>query len=182
MAYHTNIYIPKIIVSGYMASGKTSVARELGRYLRYPVVDLDSEIEQREGMGIPEIFEKKGEVYFRKAEHRILVDLLSQPGNMVLSVGGGTPCYANNHLEFIGNGKVSVFLKTSVPELARRIEADGTIRPLVKGLSGEPLEQFIAQHLFERNDFYRHARYSVNTDGRTPEEIAREIAALTQVS
>lgn len=165
-----------------MASGKTLVGRELGRQLRYPVIDLDTAIEEREGMSIPDIFAKKGEVYFRKIEHKTLVDLLSQPGNLVLSVGGGTPCYANNHLEFIGSGRVSVFLKTSVPELARRIESDGAVRPLVKGLSGEELEQFIAQHLFERNDFYRHARYSVNTDGRTPEEIARDIAALTQIS
>jgi shikimate kinase len=173
--------MPKIILVGYMASGKSSIARELGVILGYPVVDLDHYIEQKKGMSVSEIFARDGEVRFRKFESRMFDEVLAQPGNAVLSLGGGTPCYAGNHLKLTGDDRISFYLQTSVGEIVRRLESVGTGRPLVDGMSGDELREFVAKHLFDRNPFYRHASHVVTTDRKSVPEIAREIAALAQV-
>src|SRR5690606_29853098 len=87
----------KIILLGYMGSGKTGVGRLLAEKLKLPFLDLDHEIIRLEGRNIPEIFETSGEIYFRKKETDTLKLLLEKDHqNVVLSVGGGTPCYGNN--------------------------------------------------------------------------------------
>lgn len=163
-----------ISLVGYMGSGKTHISKILSEKLNFKFIDLDKEIFQRNKLTIPEIFEKKGELYFRKLEREVLEEILAKEKNAVLSLGGGTPVYYNN-MEIINNNSKSVFLKASVGTLSERLSKQKEKRPLIAHISDENLAEFIAKHLFERNQFYGKAQFSVSTDHRQPEDIVDEI-------
>ena len=167
----------KIVLTGYMGSGKTSVARHLSRLLGVERIDLDEAIEIDEQMSVAKLFEMKGEIYFRKAESRVLNKLLTSPKPLILSVGGGTPCYAQN-MELINRHAVSFYLKTSLNELFDRLIEEKTKRPLISHIADENLKEFIAKHLFERTPFYEQAKHIISTDGLSANEVAKKIAAL----
>lgn len=160
-----------------MGSGKSHISKVLSKKLNLKLFDLDRQISLKNNMTIPEIFEKRGEIYFRKQENLILNEILSSYDDIILSVGGGTPAYFNN-MEIINQYSESVFLQTSVTNLADRILKQKDKRPLVAKIADEDLPEFIAKHLFERNVFYSQSKHKVITDGKSPEEIATEIAAL----
>lgn len=163
-----------ISLVGYMGSGKTHISKILSEKLNFKFIDLDKEIFQRNKLTIPEIFEKKGELYFRKLEREVLEEILAKEKNAVLSLGGGTPVYYNN-MEIINSNSKSVFLKASVGTLSERLSKQKEKRPLIAHISDENLPEFIAKHLFERNLFYSKAQFSVGTDHRQPEDIVDEI-------
>ncbi len=166
--------ITKITLLGYMGSGKSTVAEILGDKLGMDVIDLDDYISEREGLSIPEIFEAKGEIYFRKVENAYLLELLRSEDRFVLALGGGTPCYANN-MDVILENSDSFYLKASIGTLSERLLKEKDHRPLISGLSEEQLSEFIAKHLFERRNFYEKAGRIVSIDGKDPEQIASEI-------
>ena len=160
-----------------MASGKSSVGVLLAKIIGYNFVDLDSFIEKKEGMSISELFNEKGEIYFRKIESMHLKELLSTPEKCVISLGGGTPCYGNN-MDLINSCEdtVSFYLKTSIREIVERLMNEKEERPLVAQIeSKEALLDFVGKHLFERNSFYSRSDYSVDTDKRTRQNIVEEI-------
>lgn len=164
-----------IVLLGYMASGKTAVSKLLGTALELPVVDLDDYIEQKERKSIPEIFEAKGEIYFRMKEHHYLKEVLEMQEPKVVSLGGGTPCYANN-MKLIHKYTTDTFyLRTSIKEIINRVKDEKSKRPLISTISDEDLPEFIGKHLFERNTFYQQATHSILTDHKTVEEIVEEI-------
>lgn len=166
-----------ISLIGYMGSGKSHISKVLSQKINFKLIDLDRQISVKNKMTIPEIFEKRGEIYFRKQENQILNEILDFTEDIILSVGGGTPAYFNN-MEIINQHSESVFLQTSVKTLSERILKQKEKRPLVANIADEDLPEFIAKHLFERNVFYSQAKYKVITDGKSPEEIADEIATL----
>lgn len=168
----------KVILCGYMASGKTTTARLLAKALALPCLDLDEVIEQNTGKTISQLFEDGGEIKFRKIEHQALTTIVNGSEGFVLSLGGGTPVYANNHEVLQREDVVSVYIKVSIGELARRVRAQAGKRPLLNALKEEELEDFIAQHLFERSYYYHQAKHVVAADGKSPEEIANEITSL----
>jgi len=168
----------KIILLGYMGSGKSIIGSVLSEKLQVPLLDLDNCIEVKAGMTINSLFDLKGEIYFRKIEHDVFRQLMQSEDAFVLSLGGGTPCYANNHLLLNGDGIFSVYLKTSIDELFRRVKKETQVRPLLADKSDEDLREFIAQHLFERSYFYNQASQAIVTDGKSPAEIAEEIQQL----
>ena len=98
----------KIILLGYMGCGKSTIAEKLSGLIQIPFVDLDKCIETKAEMSINQIFESFGEVYFRKLEHDVFVELLASPENQIIGLGGGTPCYANNHELLRGEGITSI--------------------------------------------------------------------------
>ncbi len=157
-----------------MGSGKSHISKILSEKINFKLIDLDKEIARRNKSTIPEIFEKKGEIYFRKLEREALEEILASEENVILSLGGGTPVYYNN-MEIINHNSKSVFLRASVGTLSERLLKQKEKRPLIAKISDENLPEFIAKHLFERNDFYNKAQVSVITDNRTPEEIVDEI-------
>ncbi len=168
----------KVILCGYMASGKTTTARLLGKVLALPSLDLDEVIEQNTGKTVLQLFEDGGEIRFRKKEHEVLNSLVNGSESFVLSLGGGTPTYANNHLVLQRDDVISVYIKVSVGELAKRIRSQAGKRPLLTALKEEELEDFIAQHLFERSYYYHQAKHIIAADGKSEEEVANEIAGL----
>lgn len=167
----------KIVLLGYMASGKSAVGKILAEALTIQFIDLDSFIEQNEQMSITEIFETKGEIYFRKKEGEYLHELLNSNESSVISLGGGTPCYGNN-LEFIENKSNSFYLKASIDTIFERLKNETSQRPLVAAIGTENLKEYIAKHLFERAPYYERAHHTVLADHKNVAQIVDEILLL----
>ncbi|MGD1320499.1 shikimate kinase [Chryseobacterium sp. 2R14A] len=163
-----------ISLIGYMGSGKSHISKILSDKINFKLIDLDKEISWRNKLTIPEIFEKKGEIYFRKLERETLEEILATQENIVLSLGGGTPVYYNN-MEIINHNSKSIFLRASISTLVERLSKQKEKRPLIAKITDEDLPEFIAKHLFERNIFYSKAQFSISTDNKTPEDIVKEI-------
>lgn len=168
----------KIILVGYMAVGKSTIAQLLSKKNQFTAVDLDKLIENKLGLSINEIFEQQGEIYFRKIEHETFKEVLEGDKDAVISTGGGTPCYANNHLLLNGSNVVSIYLKASLEVILERLQIEKKERPLVKNQSDEALREFVAKHLFERSYFYNQATLTVSVDNKSPEVIVDEIFQL----
>lgn len=169
----------KIILCGYMASGKTTVARLLAKASGLIYIDLDEVIEKKTGKTISQLFEEGGEIKFRKLEHEVLIETVDRAEGFILSLGGGTPSYANNHEVLRREDVVSVYLKAGIQEVIKRVKQQPGQRPLLETYKDEnELEEFIAKHLFDRSYYYHQAKHIVVTDGKTPEMITDEIMSL----
>jgi shikimate kinase len=167
----------KIILLGYMGSGKSAVGNALLRKSGLPFKDLDEEISRREKRSITEIFKSSGEIYFRKKESEVLEELVNSKEDFVLSLGGGTPCYGKNLQLLQQNTETAlIYLKTNLDELTNRLFAEREKRPLIAHLdSRELLEDFIRKHLFERTYYYNQSDLIFTTDEKTPDDLAQEI-------
>ena len=168
-----------IILIGYMGSGKTTVGKALSDKLNYNFKDLDTEIEKKEEKKIAAIFSDKGEIYFRKNENKVLWSILSKENEVVLSTGGGTPCYGSIMDDLLKDGNVvSVYLKASLDVLTERLSSEKEKRPLLSHLkSKELLKDFIRKHLFERSFVYNKAAITVSVDNKEVSEIVEELVA-----
>lgn len=166
-----------ISLVGYMGSGKSHISRLLAKKLNFKLIDLDQKIILKEGLTIEEIFQKKGELYFRKLERKTLNDILNTENSCILSLGGGTPAYYNN-MEIINEKTISFFLQASITQLVERLLKNKNKRPLIANIPNEDLPEFIAKHLFERNSYYSQSQFTINTNNKTPEEITKEIISL----
>lgn len=168
----------KIVLLGYMGSGKSTIAHLLSEKTQIVALDLDKIIEERAGMSIKNIFEQKGEVFFRKLENQIFKELISSEEEMILSLGGGTPCYANNHELLNGDGVTSFYLKASIETLYSRLLSIRDNRPLIAEQEEEEMKEYIAKHLFDRSYYYNQATHIVPVDDKSPEEVAVEIKRI----
>ncbi len=166
-----------ISLIGYMGSGKSHIAKVLSKETQLKHIDLDQYISAKNHTTIPEIFQKKGEIFFRKEEKIALNEILESAKSCILSVGGGTPVYYDN-IEKLNLYSETVFLRTSVTALAERLLISKSRRPLIEKVASEDLPEFIAKHLFERNQFYAQAKHIVDTDHKTIEQIVSEIATI----
>ncbi len=165
----------KIVLVGYMGSGKSTVGRQLAADLDFNFVDLDAYIEASLKMKITQIFAEKGELFFRKEEHRLLKELLQSEDNLVLSTGGGAPCYSGNMDTMLVLTNFVFYLKVSIPELVARLSKEKEHRPLIRHLEEGDLPEFIGKHLFERNIFYQKAIYTISCDQKAVRTIVEEI-------
>lgn len=168
----------KIVLIGYMASGKSTIGKKLSEILDVQFFDLDELIEAEIGSNIKDIFKNQGEIFFRSMEAQVLCKLFNDKDNFVLATGGGTPCYAKNMETILLRSTHSIYLKLSISNLAKRIAAEAEERPLVMNIPSEDLTEFVGKHLFERSFFYSQARNTVNCDGKSVDEIVKEIEGL----
>jgi len=168
----------KIVLLGYMGCGKSTIAQNLSKITNIPFLDLDKCIEERVNLSINEIFEKYGEVYFRKLEHEMFVELLQSSENNIIGLGGGTPCYANNHELLKGDDVVSVYLKASIDTLYNRLVHNKSKRPLIANMNEEEMKEFIAKHLFDRSFYYNQAKHKVSVDDKSVEETVQDILEI----
>ncbi len=161
-----------IILEGFMGSGKTTVSEILSDRLGLELMDTDSVIEETEGQSISTIFEEDGEETFRQMETELLRTIISEHWrDMVISLGGGLPLREENRKLLEKAGKV-VYLKATAETVYERIKGD-TTRPLLQ--TADPKAR-IEELLKERGDKYdAAAELVIETDGKTPEEIAGEI-------
>ncbi|HEU0014415.1 MAG TPA: shikimate kinase [Longimicrobium sp.] len=163
--------VARVVLVGMMGSGKSRVGAELARRLGWQHVDLDRAIERAEGRPIPRIFAEDGEAAFRALEARETARLADRT-RMVLAPGGGwvtNPALPAS----LGPGTLVVWLRVSAAEAARRAAGEPGSRPLLAG--GDPVARLEAL-LAEREPLYaRAAALRIDTDGRTPQQVADEI-------
>ena len=169
-----------LVLMGYMGCGKTVVGKCLAKRKSLSFIDLDEFIEAEENITISKLFEKGGELGFRKKERFYLEKVLSENFQTIISLGGGTPCYFDN-LNYVvqKEGFQTVYLKTSPKILASRLFEKRNHRPLITHLdTPEDLEEFIAKHLFERVAFYVMAEHHISTDDRSVEDLVDQLEKL----
>ncbi|MDR0938084.1 MAG: shikimate kinase [Mediterranea sp.] len=152
----------RIFLTGYMGAGKTTLGKALARKLGIPFIDLDWHIEERLHQTISELFARRGEDSFRELERSMLHEV-AEFENVVISTGGGVPCFFDN-MEFMNRVGTTIFLDVSPEVLFRRLRVAKRQRPILQGLGDGELKAFIAKALEERAPYYSQARYTFNTD------------------
>jgi len=167
--------VSRVVLVGFMCSGKTSVGRELDRLLRWTHVDLDREVERAAGATVAEIFARRGEAAFRALEAEA-AERVAGRGEVVLSPGGGW-ITAPGALERLGPGTLSVWLQVSPEEVLRRGSWKPGKRPLLAGPN--PMDA-VLRLLAEREPLYRRADLALPTDGRNPTHTALRILQEVQ--
>lgn len=154
-----------------MGAGKSTVGRRLAKKLGWRFIDLDEEIERREGRAIPSIFRDDGEPHFRKLERLCLKDISSSK-NAVIALGGGAFADPENRNVAEKTG-LTVWLKVSFANVADRVRIDGT-RPKFA-------DRDQAERLYEsRESAYALAKVHVSTDAISPESVADEILGVVR--
>ncbi|NLP58291.1 shikimate kinase [Lutibacter sp. B1] len=167
----------RIVLLGYMASGKSAIGKALAKKKDLKIIDLDSYIEEREQMSISNIFSDKGEIYFRKKEGEYLNELFDLYDNCIISVGGGTPCYGNN-MDSISKNSTAIYLKASIDTIFNRLLRGAAKRPLVATIGTDNLKEYIAKHLFERSPYYERAHKTIKVDDKSIDENVNAILQL----
>lgn len=152
----------RIFLIGYMGAGKTTLGRALAKELKIEFLDLDNYIEERLCKSISQIFAEKGEEGFRDIERRMLHEA-GEFENVVISTGGGTPCFFDN-IEYMNRQGATVFLDVPVERLFIRLSIARKKRPLIVGKSDEELRCFIAEQLAKRLPHYSKAKQKFIAD------------------
>ena len=150
----------KIFLIGYMGSGKTTIGKSLAKKLHWQFVDLDLFIENRYRKKISEIFAEKGESGFRELERNTLQEVV-QYENVVISTGGGAPCFFDN-MELMNRLGYTIYLQVPIDELTKRLESCKHSRPLIKDKSLLEIKQFVAESLSARESYYNQASFILN--------------------
>lgn len=155
-----------LFLVGYMGSGKSSVGRRLANRLELDFVDMDTLIEEYAQATVEDIFSQSGEETFRMLENHIL-DKLIKEDSKVIATGGGTSCHSGNMEKMLSSG-YTVYLELPASKLARRIHQSNVKnpgkRPLIKGLEGDDLFEYVVDHLSTRKEFYESADIIVDAD------------------
>lgn len=168
-----------IFLTGFMASGKTTLGKRLAKLLAYDFVDLDTYIEQNEGRSISSIFEQEGELQFRALESKYLHEILNLNTPTLLSLGGGTICF-NENLEPIKSKGLLVYLQLSANHIADRLTNSKLQRPILKNFAGQFLVNEIERMLQDRKKFYDQSHITINSLHLTPQELHKTICAFNQ--
>ena len=150
----------RIFLIGYMGAGKTTLGKAFARAMGLTFVDLDWYIEERYHKTVRQIFEERGEDGFRELEKRMLHET-GEFENVVISVGGGTPCFFDN-MDYMNSVGETVFLDVDVKVLFRRLKVAKQQRPLLANKTDEELMAFIVEALQKRLPFYSRAKYVFN--------------------
>jgi len=158
-----------IVLTGFMGTGKTEVGRLLARRLGYALVDVDDEIEKEQHMKISDIFSRLGEPAFRDIESE-MIKRLSSGDRVIISTGGGAVLRQEN-IDCLRTNGIIVCLTASAETIFHRIKRNDD-RPLLK--VDDPLEK-IKELLASRRHCYEKADVSVDTEKKTPSEVAGEI-------
>lgn len=150
----------KIYLTGFMGSGKSYIGTRLATELNLDFLDLDTIIEKSENQTIATIFNTKGENYFRNIESENLKNTKKNE-NIIISTGGGTPCFFDN-MDWMNDNGTTIFLNPTVDILFKRLQPETAKRPLLADNSDETLRLFISQKLKNRLKYYEKARHIIN--------------------
>ena len=151
-----------IILIGYMGAGKTTIGKVLAREMGVDFYDLDNYIEDRFHQKIPDIFAEKGEEGFREIERKMLHEV-AEFENIVLSCGGGTPCFFDN-MDYMNTCGETVFLDASSAVLKEHLHMGKTVRPLIQGKSDDELIAYIEDSLVKRLPYYQKAKHTLKIE------------------
>lgn len=171
-----------VFLTGYMGSGKSTIGSELSRQLFVPFIDLDIEIEELEKMSISEIFEKKGENFFRVKESKMIKSIIQQTNDAVIALGGGSISDAENLNAILKDGLL-IYLEASVSTISKRLKEEAAKRPLIAQFKSDIMfKDFIQSHLTSRIKDYQRANYTINTDSKSRDQIISELLAIIKIS
>ncbi len=172
----------RVFLFGFMTSGKTTLGKILANVLGWDFIDLDKEIEAREKMTVHEIFENKGEDYFRKLEQKVLREAAERE-KTVISLGGGT-LNSEETAQYLNEKGVTVYLKVDTENLYRRLK-NKIDRPIFRDLvlsENSTKEEFIERIeklLSEREKYYKQAQIIISSDsqrvGKTVDLLASKL-------
>jgi shikimate kinase len=165
----------RVVLLGYMTAGKSTVGQALARRLEWQFLDFDVEIERRDGRTIGDLVMDEGQPHLRGLEAALTAEVASTPF-VVLAPGGGW-ITRPELLQLLGPETLSVWLKVSPEETARRLKMDTIERPFREMDDPVPI---IARMIEERASLYRLADISIPTDGRSAESIAFEIECVVR--
>jgi shikimate kinase len=146
-----------------MGSGKTHWGKQLASQLKIPFFDLDMVIEANEKKSVTDIFASSGEEYFRVQEKKALESLIDEYPSMVLSCGGGTPCFFNN-IERMKRYGIVVWLNTHADIILQRLMKEKNERPLLKGIEDADMRAYIIRKLNERRMYYQQADITLDNE------------------
>lgn len=147
---------------GYMACGKSTIAKQLSDKYNIPHIDTDAVIEEAEGMSITEIFNTKGKDYFRQVETRVLNEIIYVNEPCIVSCGGGTPLY-NNNIDLMNNNGISVYIKCSANTIVNRLSlSEIEKRPLLRNKTKIELPSIIDAEIKKREEIYNKANIIIN--------------------
>jgi len=164
-----------IIITGFMGTGKSVVAKELARKLKMEFIDTDRIVEERQGLTISDIFARYGENYFREQENK-LVKELSEKENMVIATGGGTLLSSDNTRILNQKGKI-ICLYADSQIIYNRVKRKND-RPL---LNGENILDKISHLLKERKKIYDNIKWKIDTTNFTTQEVVDKIINLLKL-
>lgn len=148
-----------------MGAGKTTIGKKLASRMGYQFIDTDKLIEQHQKLSIDELFKQFGEDHFRELEKQI-VEQLKSVENVVVSTGGGMPCF-NNLMDQLNEMGLTIYLRRPPKELAKRILNSWKKRPLTEGKSEDELIDFVTKKVNEREVFYMRANIIADRDSQT---------------
>ena len=170
----------RIILIGYMGAGKTTVGKALSKELGIPFYDLDWYIQSTRRKTIPQIFAEQGEEGCRKIEYNMLHELADFE-DVIISCGGGTPCFFDN-IDYMNQQGQVVYLRCEPEVLQKHLMMGKTERPLLKDKSPEQLIGYIKEHLQEREPFYNKARFKLDVSLMDNyEKISITVAQLRKI-
>lgn len=152
----------RIILIGYMGSGKTTLGKALSKDLGLPFFDLDWYIENRFCRTVSQLFAERGEDGFRQLERAMLHEV-AEFENVVIAAGGGTPCFFDN-IDYMNRQAQTVYLKTTPEVLFKHLHMGKQKRPLLSGKTDEEMWAYIVESLAHRAPFYEKANYILNTE------------------
>lgn len=170
----------RIIIIGYMGSGKTTVGKALAKELGIPFYDLDWYIETRMRKSVKQIFDERGEEGFRKIEYNMLHEV-AEFENVIISCGGGTPCFFDN-MEYLNQQGDTIYLKATPDVLHRHLQMGKGVRPLLLNKSQDEIRQYIGEQLAEREKFYTKAKNILDVNLMDNfEKIAITVAEIRKI-
>ena len=164
----------KLYLLGYMYSGKTTIGRCLAQQMGLRFVDLDHLFEEHYHTSIPLFFNRYGEEAFRKLERQMLHSTQAMD-NVVISTGGGTPCYFDN-MDWINAHGTSIFLDASIDAIIQRAHASRKQRPVLANKSPEELHTFIQNQLAQRLPYYSLAQIHFPADQPDLSDLLRQLS------
>ena len=152
----------RIFLIGYMGAGKTTAGKELAKVLELEFIDLDHFIQARYQKTVSQLFQDVGEGEFRKIESSVLKEV-GEFENVVISTGGGTPCFFDN-MDYMNKVGTTVYLNAAPEALAARLNTCKEKRPLIKDKSEDELFAFVVESLEKRNPYYTQAQIVFETE------------------
>lgn len=151
-----------ITLLGFMGSGKSSIGRRLAKKMDIELIDLDDYIEKKEGKSISKIFDKYGEDHFRELETQYLKKLVKSDKNLIIALGGGTPCTDENW-KYISK-TTSIYLNRTEDYLFENLKSKKAKRPIIKDLGDKQLNKLISEKMSVRSPFYERADIIIDLD------------------